>query len=97
MSSNPQPSQPLSVEQMERLRAEAKAPFRGIRRFFYGAFAGSAFIGAFVFLLKAIARENLPETLPNLFLQLGIGSVMVLLLYKDVARPSAANRKTQKT
>jgi Low psii accumulation1 / Rep27 len=78
-----QPSRSLHPDQLRRLRAEAKAPFRGLRKFFYGAFAGSAFIGAFIFLLKVIAQEDLTQTLPNLFLQLGIGSVMIWLFQKD--------------
>jgi hypothetical protein len=80
---SPNQSRSLNPEQFQRLQAEAKAPFRGLRRFFYGAFAGSAFIGAFVFLLKVIDQENLSQTLPNLFLQLGIGSLMIWLLRKD--------------
>jgi hypothetical protein len=76
-------SRSLTPEQLRRLRAEAKAPFRGLRKFFYAAFAGSAFIGAFIFLLKVIDQENLAQTLPNLFLQLGIGGVMLWLLQKD--------------
>jgi Low psii accumulation1 / Rep27 len=97
MSANSPSPQQISAAQLERLRAEAKAPFRGLRRFFYGAFAGSAFIGAFVFLLKAIARENLTETLPNLLLQLVIGGLMVLLLQKDSARPAAPDSKSPKS
>ena len=74
---------PLSKEQLARLRAEAIAPGRGFRRFFYVALAGSAFLGAFVFLMKAIAGENLPQTLPNLCLQLGIGSGLIWLWRRE--------------
>lgn len=86
MSSPAKPSRSLSPDQLQRLRAEAKAPFRGLRKFFYSAFAGSAFIGAFIFLLKAIDQENLAQTLPNLFLQLGIGSAMIWLLQNDKSK-----------
>jgi hypothetical protein len=82
MHSSHHPRSP-NPEQLQRLRDEAKAPFRGLRQFFYGAFAGSAFIGAFVFLLKVIDQENLSQTLPTLFLQLGIGSLMIWLFRKD--------------
>ncbi|WP_404784657.1 DUF3493 domain-containing protein [Altericista sp. CCNU0014] len=75
--------QPLDEEQMARLRSEAAAPGRGFRRFFYVALAGSAFLGAFVFLMKAIAGENLVETLPNLLLQVGVGIGLVWLWRRD--------------
>jgi Low psii accumulation1 / Rep27 len=68
---------PLDQEQLARLRSEAIAPGRGFRRFFYVAFSGSAFLGAFVFLMKAIAGEDLAQTLPNLLLQIGIGAALV--------------------
>lgn len=39
----------LSPEKYAMLQAEAKAPYRGLRKFFYLAFAASGFIGALVF------------------------------------------------
>jgi hypothetical protein len=74
---------PLDQEQLARLRAEAIAPGKGFRRFFYVALAGSAFLGAFVFLMKAIAGENLTQTLPNLMLQLGVGSGLIWLWRRE--------------
>jgi hypothetical protein len=73
----------LSKEQLARLRTEAIAPGRGFRRFFYVAFAGSAFLGAFVFLMKAIAGENLAQTIPNLFLQIGVGGGLTWLWKRE--------------
>jgi hypothetical protein len=70
---------PLDKEQLARLRAEAIAPGRGFRRFFYVALGASAFLGAFVFLMKAIAGENLAQTLPNLLLQIGVGGGLIWL------------------
>lgn len=64
--------QRLDPDQLSRLRAEAKAPYGGVRKFFYIALGGSAFLGGFVFLMKAIAGENLSQTLPNLMLQVGV-------------------------
>jgi Low psii accumulation1 / Rep27 len=75
--------EPLNEEQLSRLRAEAKAPYRGIRRFFYIALGGSAFLGGFVFLMKAIAGENLERTLPNLLLQLAVCTIIVLLWRRE--------------
>lgn len=76
-------SKPLDKEQMDRLRAEAAAPGRGFRRFFYVALAGSAFLGAFVFLMKAIAGEDLAQTLPNLLLQSGVGAGLIWLWRRE--------------
>lgn len=75
--------EPLNEEQLSRLRAEAKAPYRGIRRFFYIALGGSAFLGGFVFLMKAIAGENLERTLPNLLLQIAVCTIIVLLWRRE--------------
>jgi Low psii accumulation1 / Rep27 len=72
-------SEPLNQEQLARLRAEAKAPYRGVRRFFYIALGSSAFLGGFVFLMKAIAGENLAQTLPNLLLQVAVCGIMLWL------------------
>jgi Low psii accumulation1 / Rep27 len=74
---------PLDREQLARLRSEVIAPGRGFRRFFYVAFAGSAFLGAFVFLMKAIAGEDLAQTLPNLLLQIGVGAGLVWLWSRE--------------
>ena len=70
---------PLDPDQYARLRAEAANPYRGLRRTFYLAFAASGAIGAFVFLAKALAGRDLPQTLPNLALQLGVVALMVAL------------------
>lgn len=63
-----------------RLKAEAAAPYRGLRRFIYGAFAASGAIGGFVFLTKLLAGQSVSETLPNLALQVGIVALMIWLL-----------------
>jgi hypothetical protein len=76
-------SQPLKEEQLSRLRSEATAPYQSIRRFVYLALGASASLGAFVFLMKAIALENLEQTLPNLLLQVGISAVMIALWNLD--------------
>jgi Low psii accumulation1 / Rep27 len=73
----------LNQDQLSRLQAEAKAPFRGIRQFFYLAFGGSAALGGFVFLIKAIAGEDLEHTLPNLLLQTGAVAAMVWLWRRE--------------
>ena len=68
------------------LRAEAKAPYRMLRRFIYVAFGASGFIGALVFLAQAVTLQHLQSTLPNLGLQLGVLALMIWLLKVDRAR-----------
>jgi len=72
---NPQ----LDADSMARLRAEAQAPYRGLRMFVYVAFGASGLIGAFVFLSDALAGRAGISTLPNLALQLGVIALMVWL------------------
>lgn len=84
--SNSSPKKPIppgksqfSPEKYARLRAEAKAPYRGLRKFFYVAFGASGLIGAFVFLAKLAAGREIGSTLTNLVLQIGLVVAMVLL------------------
>ena len=76
----------LDAETMARLRAEAAAPYRGLRRLFYGAFAASGALGGFIFLLKLLAGENSTDVLPNLALQAGVVALMVWLFRIDRGR-----------
>ena len=80
-SSNPKTS--LDPEQLKRLRAEAQAPFRGLRQFIYAAFAASALLGGFIFLFKLLAGEDFSTTLFNLTVQLSVFSLMVGLLWLE--------------
>ncbi|MDJ0534664.1 MAG: DUF3493 domain-containing protein [Xenococcaceae cyanobacterium MO_207.B15] len=69
----------LSPEKYARLKAEAKAPYKGLRNFFYLAFAASGFIGALTFLARIAAGTNLTQDIPNLTLQLGLVAAMIAL------------------
>ncbi|MGB3536086.1 MAG: DUF3493 domain-containing protein [Microcoleaceae cyanobacterium] len=69
----------LSPEQYARLKAESKAPYRGLRQFVYVAFGASGFIGALVFFSKLLAGQEIASTLPNLGLQVGVVALMVWL------------------
>jgi hypothetical protein len=69
----------LSPEKYARLKAEAKAPYRGLRQFIYVAFGASGFIGAVVFLAQLAAGNEVVTALPNLGLQIGIVALMVWL------------------
>lgn len=62
-----------------RLKAEANAPYRGLRRFVYAAIAGSGCLGGVVFLAQIIAGRNLETALPNFAVQAGVVGLMVLL------------------
>ena len=67
----------LSPEKYARLKAESKAPYRGLRKFFYLAFGASGLIGAFVFLAKLATGQDLANNLPNFALQIGVVALMV--------------------
>lgn len=90
------PAQPiqrgLTSDRYARLRAEAAAPYRGLRLFIYGAFGVSGLLGAFVFLMQAIAGRDVEQALPNLAVQLGVVGLMVWLLRLE----SRASRRSQK-
>ncbi len=74
------PKKKLSPEKYARLRAEAEAPYRGLRKFFYIAFGASGFVGAMVFLAKlAAGGSKISDTLPNLALQIGVVALTIFL------------------
>lgn len=86
MSSSPSTRKPQSVnkkpisdQKRAQLLAEAKAPYRGLRQFFYLAFAGSAFIGGFIMFFRVLAGQDLATTLPNLGLQVAVFALMIWL------------------
>ena len=71
------PPSKLDPEKYAKLKAEAKAPYKGLRRFFYIAFGASGFIGALIFFARLIAGQNISNDLPNFALQLGIVALMI--------------------
>jgi len=84
MPSDSPPSKPrrkssLSPEKYARLKAEAQAPYRGLRQFIYATFGASGLIGAFIFLAKLASGEDISNTLGNLALQIGVVALMVWL------------------
>jgi hypothetical protein len=70
-------------ERFARLRAEAKAPYRGLRKFVYFAFGASGLIGAFIFFTQLIAGRDVGDALPNFALQIGVVALMVWLFRID--------------
>lgn len=69
----------MSPEKYARLRAEAQAPYRGLRKFIYGALGASGAIGALVFFTQLLAGRDVSSALPNLALQIGVVALMVFL------------------
>lgn len=78
-SAKPKPPNGMSPERYAQLIAEAKAPYKGLRKFVYGAIGASGLIGAFVFFTQVLAGRDLRNGLPNLALQVGIVALMVVL------------------
>ncbi len=87
--SSPSNPQNLSPEKYARLKAEAIAPYRGLRKFVYVAFAASGAIGAFIFCLQLLARRQVSSTLPNLALQLGLVALMLWLFRLENKKSSS--------
>jgi Low psii accumulation1 / Rep27 len=67
-------------EKYARLKAEAQAPYKGLRVFFYLAFGASGFIGAIVFLAQLAAGQNVTSALPNFALQIGLVALTIWLI-----------------
>lgn len=61
------------------LKAEAAAPYRGLRKFVYVGFGASGAIGAFIFLTQLLAGQEVGDLLPNLALQIGVVALMIWL------------------
>lgn len=78
-SNNSHPQTKLDPEKYARLKAELDAPYRGLRKFIYVAFGASGFIGAFIYLAKIIAGQNIGSTFPNFALQVGVMALMIWL------------------
>lgn len=73
----------FTAEQYARLRAEAAAPYRGLRHFIYWSFGASGLIGAVVFLAQIAAGRNLDTALPSFALQVGVIALMIGLFRWD--------------
>ncbi|MBO0350307.1 DUF3493 domain-containing protein [Phormidium pseudopriestleyi FRX01] len=83
--SRPRGKQSLPPEKYARLRAEAAAPYKGLRKFVYVVCGASGGIGAFVFLAQLLAGREVGAALPNFALQLGVVALMVWLFRLEKA------------
>ena len=90
-SKNQRTGSKLSPEQYARLKAQTKAPYRGLRQLLYLALGASGFIGALVFLAQLLAGRNVGAALPNFALQVGVVALMIWLFRLE----QPANRKKQ--
>ena len=70
----------MDDETFARLKAEAIAPYRGLRRFIYYSFAASGAVGGFIFLTQLLAGRDVAQALPNLGVQIGVVALMVWLI-----------------
>jgi hypothetical protein len=80
--------QGMDPELYKRLKAEAKAPYKGLRKFVYGTFGASGAIGAFVFLAQVLSGRDVGTALPNLLLQIGVVALMVFLFRLEDRTPT---------
>lgn len=79
-------NQRFTPEQYARLKTEAAAPYRGLRKFVYISFGASGFIGAFIFLTQLAAGRDVETALPNFALQVGVVALMIFLFRWDRER-----------
>jgi hypothetical protein len=74
------------------LKAEAKAPYRGLRQFVYFACGASGFVGAFIFLTQLLAGRDVANAMPNFALQVGVVALMVGLFRLEARASRRQNR-----
>ncbi len=72
-------NRPSKSQKYAFLKAEIKAPYKGLRKLFYFTFAASGFIGIFFILPRVITGQNLSENLYNLFVQIAVIILMISL------------------
>lgn len=72
-------SQKISPEKLQRLRTEAKNPFRTLRQFIYICFGISGFVGGVVFLAQIAAGKDLGNAVSNFAVQAGVVGLMIFL------------------
>ena len=78
----------LTPEQYSRLKAEIKAPYRGLRKFIYFALGSSAFVGSVVFMFRCLAGKDIASSLANFALQLGVVALIIFLWRWEEKRDS---------
>ncbi|MBD2182268.1 DUF3493 domain-containing protein [Aerosakkonema funiforme] len=94
-TSKPKKLESINPELYAQLKAEAAAPYRGLRKFIYVAFGASGFIGAVIFLAQLAAGREVDSALPNFALQVGVVALMIWLFRLDGRK--ARKSKTKKS
>lgn len=86
--------QQTDPEKYAHLRAEAAAPYRGLRRFFYATCAASGAIGGFIFGIQLLAGRGVENTGLNLIVQVGVVTLMAWFwrLENRAEQKEASNR-----
>jgi hypothetical protein len=77
------PPQGMAPEKYARLRAEAKAPYRGLRRVVYLTAGASAAIGAFIMITQGLAGRATEDLGQNLLIQFGVLGTVGFLLWLE--------------
>ena len=71
----------IDPELKKKLIQESRTPFKGLRRIFWIAFSGSAFLGFFIMLSKIASGNEIQQS--NLLIQLSACILFPLLLFFD--------------
>tara|TARA_A100001388_G_C28458959_1_gene352330 strand:- start:146 stop:385 length:240 start_codon:yes stop_codon:yes gene_type:complete len=71
----------IDPELKKKLLRETQTPFRGIRKIFFIAFSGSAFLGLLIMLFKMAGGNQLQ--LDNLLIQISACLLFPILLFLD--------------
>ncbi len=71
----------IDPELKKKLLKETQAPFKGLRRFLWIAFLGSAFLGLFIMILQIAMGTEVQQN--NLLIQLGACILFSFLLFID--------------
>ncbi len=74
----------LDAKKYAYLKAEAEAPYKGLRKFIYFGIGASGAIGAFIFFIQLIAGKNISNNILNLLIQIAVVALMIFLyLWED--------------
>ena len=71
----------IDPELKKKLLKESQAPFKGLRRIFWIAFSGSAFLGLVIMLSKIASGNEVQQN--NLLIQIGACVVFPIFLFLD--------------
>ncbi len=71
----------IDPELKKKLLTESQAPFKGLRRIFWIAFSGSAFLGLVIMLSKIVSGSEFQQN--NLLIQVIACIVFPTLLFLD--------------